>query len=76
MAGNCVLMAAPACPCTACRVAYLGAACAGVPLSLIVKYYGWGAFFAALLTACAAAFLLLAPMVNAASWGQKQAKLA
>jgi sugar phosphate permease len=57
-------------------VAYLGAACAGVPLSLIVKYYGWGAFFAALLTACAAAFLLLAPMVNAASWGQKQAKLA
>ena len=34
-------------------IAYLGAANAGVPLSLLVQQYGWGAFFVALLMACA-----------------------
>lgn len=42
----------PACPPTTYRlcvpagwVAYLGAANAGIPLSIIVKDYGWGAYF-------------------------------
>ena len=34
-------------------IAYLGAANAGVPLSLLVQQYGWNAFFVALLLACA-----------------------
>ena len=36
-------------------VAYLGAACAGYPLSLLVKRLGWGAFFRTLVATCAAA---------------------
>ncbi|KAI7837430.1 hypothetical protein COHA_008742 [Chlorella ohadii] len=51
-------------------VAYLGAANAGIPLSIIVKDYGWGAYFTALLAACAAAVVLLAPMINAKSYVQ------
>ncbi|PSC74706.1 major facilitator superfamily isoform A [Micractinium conductrix] len=51
-------------------VAYLGAANAGIPLSIIVKDYGWGAYFTALLAACAGAVLLLAPMINAKSYVQ------
>ena len=54
-------------------VAYLGAANAGVPLSLIVKNHGWGAYFAALLAACAGALLLLAPMVGLRSHVQREA---
>jgi sugar phosphate permease len=54
-------------------VAYLGAANAGVPLSLIVKNYGWGAYFAALLAACGGALLLLAPMVGLRSHVQREA---
>ena len=54
-------------------VAYLGAANAGVPLSLIVKNYGWGAYFSALLCACAGALLLLAPMVGLRSHVQREA---
>ena len=37
-------------------IAYLGAANAGVPLSLLVQQYGWNAFFVALLLACAVGF--------------------
>ena len=33
-------------------VAYLGAANAGIPLSMIVKDYGWGAYFTGLLSIC------------------------
>ncbi|EFN51043.1 hypothetical protein CHLNCDRAFT_141550 [Chlorella variabilis] len=51
-------------------VAYLGAANAGIPLSIIVKDYGWGAYFTALLAACGAAVLLLAPMIGAKSYIQ------
>lgn len=51
-------------------VAYLGAANAGIPLSIIVKDYGWGAYFTALLAACAGAVVLLAPMINAKSYVQ------
>ena len=57
-------------------VAYLGAANAGVPLSLIVKNYGWEAYFGALLAACAGALLLLAPMVNLKSYVQREAAAA
>jgi sugar phosphate permease len=51
-------------------VAYLGAANAGIPLSIVVRDYGWGAYFGALLAACGVAALLLAPMVNAKSYVQ------
>uniref|UniRef100_A0A6U2BE34 Major facilitator superfamily (MFS) profile domain-containing protein n=2 Tax=Micromonas pusilla TaxID=38833 RepID=A0A6U2BE34_MICPS len=52
-------------------IAYLGAANAGVPLSLLVQQYGWNAFFAALLLACAAAIVLLAPITGAQSHVQR-----
>lgn len=51
-------------------VAYLGAANAGIPLSIVVRDYGWGAYFTALTAACGAAVLLLAPMINAKSYVQ------
>jgi sugar phosphate permease len=55
-------------------VAYLGAANAGIPLSVIVKNYGWTAYFTALLAACGMAILLLAPMVNLKSYVQRVGK--
>ena len=51
-------------------IAYLGAANAGIPLSIIVKQYGWEAYFVALLAACAMVLLLMAPMVNLKSFVQ------
>ncbi|KAK9916786.1 hypothetical protein WJX75_006994 [Coccomyxa subellipsoidea] len=54
-------------------VAYLGAANAGIPLSIIVKNYGWEAYFVALGVACAMALLLLAPMSNLKSYVQREA---
>jgi OPA family sugar phosphate sensor protein UhpC-like MFS transporter len=54
-------------------IAYLGAANAGIPLSIIVKTYGWEAYFIALGVACAMALLLLAPMVNLKSYVQREA---
>jgi len=53
-------------------VAYLGAANAGIPLSIIVKNYGWNAYFTSLLIACGMAILLLAPMVNLKSYVQRE----
>lgn len=53
-------------------VAYLGAANAGIPLSIIVKNYGWEAYFVALGVACAMALLLLAPMMNLKSYVQRE----
>ncbi|CEG00957.1 Major facilitator superfamily domain, general substrate transporter [Ostreococcus tauri] len=53
-------------------IAYLGAANAGVPLSLLVQQYGWDAFFAALLSATAVGILLLAPMIDAKSYLQRK----
>eukprot|EP00198_Chlamydomonas_reinhardtii_P001258 XP_001690593.1 hexose-phosphate transporter [Chlamydomonas reinhardtii] len=44
-------------------IAYLGAANAGVPLSLIIERYGWSAYFATLLGACGLALALLAPLL-------------
>ena len=53
-------------------VAYLGAANAGIPLSIIVRDYGWGSYFTALLAACGVAVVLLMPMINAKSYVQIQ----
>lgn len=53
-------------------IAYLGAANAGIPLSIIVKNYGWGAYFTTLLCSCGIALLLLSPMVNLKSHVQRQ----
>lgn len=52
-------------------IAYLGAANAGVPLSLLVQQYGWNAFFAALLLACTLGVFLLAPITGAQSHVQR-----
>eukprot|EP00798_Chlamydomonas_sp_ICE-L_P021673 gene21673-28690_t len=52
-------------------VAYLGAANAGIPLSIIVKDFGWGAYFTTLICACGLALMLLAPMVNLRSAVQR-----
>ena len=54
-------------------VAYMGAAVAGYPLSLIVKRFGWSIFFRTLVGACFAGFLLLAPISNALSYQQREA---
>lgn len=53
-------------------VAYLGAANAGAPLSILVRQYGWNAFFMVLVGACACAFMLLSPMTNAKSFVQRE----
>jgi MFS transporter, OPA family, sugar phosphate sensor protein UhpC len=53
-------------------VAYLGAANAGIPLSIIVKEYGWNAYFSTLIGACFFALMLLLPMVNLKSHVQRE----
>lgn len=53
-------------------IAYLGAANAGIPLSIIVKDYGWGTYFSTLIGACCLALLLLAPMTNLRSYVQRR----
>ena len=55
-------------------IAYLGAANAGVPLSMLVQQYGWNAFFLALLLACFVGILLLAPITGAKSYVQRSSK--
>lgn len=56
-------------------IAYLGAANAGVPLSIIVKNYGWNTYFGALMAACGCAVILLLPMVNLKSYLQQTESL-
>lgn len=56
------------------RTAPAGAANAGIPLSIIVKDFGWNTYFMTLLAACGVAVLLLAPMTNAKSYIQVQAE--
>lgn len=53
-------------------VAAAGAANAGIPLSIIVKEYGWATYFNTLIGACALALLLLSPMVNLKSFVQRR----
>lgn len=55
-------------------VAYLGAANAGIPLSIIVRNYGWNYYFLALIVSCGCAMLLLAPMVNLKNHVQREAE--
>lgn len=57
-------------------IAYLGAAFAGVPISILVKNYGWGAFFTALMASSLIAFALLVPILNEKSFKQKQIQAA
>jgi sugar phosphate permease len=51
---------------------FAGAANAGIPLSIIVKEYGWAAYFNTLIGACALALLLLSPMMNLKSFVQRR----
>eukprot|EP00200_Dunaliella_tertiolecta_P006156 CAMPEP_0202343192 /NCGR_PEP_ID=MMETSP1126-20121109/3422_1 /ASSEMBLY_ACC=CAM_ASM_000457 /TAXON_ID=3047 /ORGANISM="Dunaliella tertiolecta, Strain CCMP1320" /LENGTH=519 /DNA_ID=CAMNT_0048934233 /DNA_START=351 /DNA_END=1911 /DNA_ORIENTATION=- len=55
-------------------IAYLGAANAGIPLSIIVKDYGWSAYFSTLLAACGLALVLLWPMMKLPSQVQRVAR--
>lgn len=57
-------------------IAYLGAANAGKPLSMVVQNLGWTGFFATLAGACGMAILLMAPLVNAKSYQQAVAQKA
>jgi sugar phosphate permease len=50
-----------------------GAANAGIPLSIIVKEYGWASYFNTLVGACALALLLLSPMTGLKSFVQRRA---
>mmetsp|Transcript_12536 Transcript_12536/g.37655 ORF Transcript_12536/g.37655 Transcript_12536/m.37655 type:complete len:323 (-) Transcript_12536:500-1468(-) len=45
-------------------VSYLGAACAGVPISWVVQTHGWDMYFLTLLGSCAVVVTLLAPTLN------------
>ncbi len=56
----------------ACVLLPPGAANAGIPLSIIVKEYGWAAYFNTLVCACFLALLLLSPMVNLRSYVQRR----
>ncbi|KAG1671633.1 hypothetical protein FOA52_006864 [Chlamydomonas sp. UWO 241] len=51
-------------------VAYMGAACSGIPLSYIIQHYGWNGYFAAMAAACVGALALLYPLVDARSFAQ------
>ncbi len=53
-------------------VAYIGAANAGVPLSYVLKNFGWDGYFMAMSAACVGALLLLAPLMHARSFAQQQ----
>lgn len=50
-----------------CAVSYLGAACAGYPLGLIIQNFGWSAHFTAMIAGSVVALLFLIPM-----WGVKE----
>lgn len=46
---------------------------AGIPLSIIVKDFGWSSYFTTLIIACGLALLLLSPMTNLKSYVQREA---
>ena len=48
----------------------MGAAAAGMPLSIAVSKYGWGVFFSVMVASCGMIFLLLAPLWNQPSFVQ------
>eukprot|EP00747_Dinoflagellata_sp_TGD_P110199 gnl/TRDRNA2_/TRDRNA2_170895_c1_seq1.p1 gnl/TRDRNA2_/TRDRNA2_170895_c1~~gnl/TRDRNA2_/TRDRNA2_170895_c1_seq1.p1 ORF type:complete len:608 (+),score=88.40 gnl/TRDRNA2_/TRDRNA2_170895_c1_seq1:192-1826(+) len=55
-------------------IAYLGAAFAGLPLSILVKQYGWQVFFQTLVTTCFLATALLTTLNNVKSNAQLEAE--
>lgn len=54
-------------------IAYLGAANAGIPLSIIVKDFGWSAYFSTLIGSCGIAIALMLPLVRTKSFVQREA---
>jgi len=54
-------------------ISYIGAASAGVPLSIMVNQYGWSSFFTTLSVCAVAITLCLAPLWNLPSRTQKEA---
>lgn len=58
-----------ACACLPPGLAWPGA---GIPLSIIVKDFGWSAYFTTLIGACAVALLLLSPMTRLRSYVQRE----
>ena len=54
-------------------IAYLGAANAGIPLSIIVKDFGWSAYFTTLVASCGMAVVLCLPLIRARSFVQREA---
>ena len=57
-------------------ISYIGSSMAGLPLSLILQHYGWGALFTSLIGACGLTVALLLPLLNAQSYTQRAAKTA
>ena len=57
-------------------ISYIGSSMAGLPLSLILQHYGWGALFTSLIGACGLTVALLLPLLNAQSYTQRTAKTA
>ena len=57
-------------------ISYIGSSMAGLPLSLILQHYGWGALFTSLIAACGLTVALLLPLLNAQSYTQRAAKAA
>ncbi|CAG9466735.1 unnamed protein product [Pedinophyceae sp. YPF-701] len=53
-------------------ISYMGAASAGVPMSILVNQYGWGSFFVAMCVCCVAIVVLLTPLWNQPSYIQKK----
>jgi len=52
-------------------VAYTGAACAGLPLSTLIKTKGWPAFFKVLVACALVPIALLSPLLNARAHSEK-----
>ena len=57
-------------------ISYIGSSMAGLPLSLILQHYGWGALFTSLIGACGLTVALLLPLLNAQSYTQRAVKTA
>lgn len=55
-------------------LAYFGAALAGLPLSLVVRKYGYDTFFAVLLACCGATIALISPLLWRKSYEQLAAE--
>lgn len=54
--------------------AYLGAALAGFPLSIVVKRFGWSALYSVVMGCCVIVALMLVPLLRAKSFDQLAAE--